>query len=256
MHLFCFFLFILGLHIGSFLNVVIDRISKNQSIIFPPSHCPHCRHHLAWYDLVPLLSYALLKGKCRYCHEHISLYYPGIELLTGFLFVMMYLSAGLGNVVYLLYLLAITSIFIVVFFTDYKYGIIPVYPVLIGSIIISIYLWYATSLSVVGEHYLSGAIAFCFFMLLYLFTKGRGMGFGDVMLVFLLGLFLGYPGVIVALYIAFLSGAAVSLLLIASGTKKFRHDTIPFGPFLIAGSFASFFWSDMLVTTILNFMMR
>ena len=129
------YFFILGLVMGSFLNVVVDRVSKGQSILYPPSHCPHCRHRLAWYDLIPLISYIQLGGKCRYCKEKISLFYPLLELVTGIAFVIAYYAALSTGILYIVYLLLMTSVFIVVFFTDYKYGLIPFYVVIFGVLI-------------------------------------------------------------------------------------------------------------------------
>jgi leader peptidase (prepilin peptidase) / N-methyltransferase len=239
-------LFFTGAAIGSFLNVVIDRVSKGQSIVYPPSHCPYCHHRLAWYDLFPILSYLSLGGKCRYCHRHISFYYLFLELLTGSLFVVVSLFALPVGIAYLLYLLFMTSIFIIIFFTDYKYGIIPVYAIFLGAMIVVTYLIYAFSLSVLLTHVFSAIGAFLLFFILFAATKGRGMGFGDVMLVLLMGLFLGFPYIGIALYLSFLTGALISLILIVTGSKRLKHDTIPFGPFLIFSTFITLFWGQWI----------
>lgn len=248
------FLFFLGAVVGSFLHVVIDRVPKGESIVYPPSHCPHCRHRLAWYDLIPVVSYILLQGKCRYCHAHISYYYPVLEVLTGALFVFVFLFGMQTDLVYTVYLLFVTSIFVIIFFTDFKYGIIPIYSIVIGIMFVSTYLVYSSSIETILSHVYSSLGAFLFFFFLFAITKGRGMGFGDVLLVLLLGLFLGFPNVAVALYVSFLTGAAISLILIGVGGKKFRHDTIPFGPFLISGAFFALFWGNTIVRALMDYM--
>ena len=239
--------FVFGSVIGSFLNVVIDRIPKNLSIVYPPSHCPHCKHRLAWYDLIPIVSYFLLGGKCRYCGKKIPVYHPIFETFVGTLFVVVYSLGITSGLLHVIYLLAIASIFVVIFFTDYKYGVIPLYAIILGCIIVLAYLLFTYSFAIVMTHLLSGLGAFGFFFLLFLATKGRGMGFGDVMLVVLLGFFLGFPGIAIGLYLAFVIGAIFSLFLILIRNKRFKHDTIPFGPFLIFGTvIASFFGPQIL----------
>lgn len=233
-------LFVLGLFMGSFFNVIIYRLPRNESIVFPPSHCPKCRHRLYFFDLIPVLSYILLNSKCRYCREPISIIYPLTELLTAFSYILIYTYAQF-NLVYLVYLLLIVSVFIIIFFTDLKYGVIPFQVVGFGLAAVIVYLLYTFSYAVFSVHILSAIGAFFFFLMLFVFTKGRGMGFGDVVLVLLIGLFLGFPNTVFALYIAFLSGALISLLLIFLRIKKLHHDTIPFGPFLVSGTLISLF---------------
>ena len=160
------FIFFLGATFGSFLNVVIDRFPFNKSIFYPPSHCPHCKHKLAVLDLVPILSFLFIKGRCRYCNSRISRYYPLIETVTGLLFTLTTYVAtgnpplspfnkggllfsspldkgGLGGIWsaaqtgFLIYLLAIVSILIVIFFIDLKYGIIPFKIIFLGLLLIT-----------------------------------------------------------------------------------------------------------------------
>jgi leader peptidase (prepilin peptidase) / N-methyltransferase len=250
------FLLILGAVIGSFLNVVIYRLPRNESLVFPPSHCPHCRHKLSVIDLIPVVSYILIGGKCRYCHQPISPLYPIVESLTAVLFVTTYLLSIQHGFVYLSYILFILCILIAIFFIDLLKGIIPLYLVIVGSMVTIAYLAYAFSLTAILTHVLSGLLAFGFFFFLFAITKGRGMGFGDVMLVFLLGLILGFPNIAIALYISFLSGAVFSLILIAIGSKRIRHDTIPFGPFLVLGTLVSLFWGNQIVEIVLQYLLR
>lgn len=242
--------FIFGCSIGSFLNVLIDRIPRHESVITGRSHCDSCKKMLVWYDLFPLFSFLFLLGKCRYCHKKIGWQTVIVEALTGILFAFTgysLLFTGASSLLLLstlLYILFIFSCFITIAFIDAKYGIIPnlfVYPGILFA------LFYHTFFPDTFFAYLfSGLGAGCFFFLLFAITKGRGMGFGDVKLALLLGFFLGFPKIIVALYIAFLTGAVIALILIVKKKKKFSKSTIPFGPFLILGTLIAFFYGNFL----------
>jgi leader peptidase (prepilin peptidase) / N-methyltransferase len=260
-------IFLLGLAVGSFLNVLIDRLPRDESPFRGRSYCESCKKPLLWYDLIPVVSILFLKGKCRYCRSPISWYYPIVELTTGIMFVAVTifvlnnfqfsifnfqsnLNFQLSQTSTIAYYLFIISSLIVVFFVDLKYGIIPdkvVYPSILAAIV---YL-FINHQSLIINHLLAAFGAFLFFLALYLLTKGKGMGFGDVKLVFLLGLVLGFPKIIVAFYIAFLTGAIIGIILILWGKKKLGGTTIPFGPFLVAGAFIALFvdlhyWSFLL----------
>lgn len=257
-------IFLYGLVIGSFLNVVIDRIPREESLITKRSHCESCQHTLHWHDLIPVVSYVFLKGKCRYCHRAIGWQYPLIELLTGVLFASVYfflfrqqLLHGLS--VKLLftffYELFIVSSFIAIFFIDLKYGIIPdviVYPAVFITFIYMLLLQPA----LFAQNILVGICACTFFFFLFAITKGRGMGLGDVKLAFLLGFFLGYPQIIIALYTAFLTGAVIACILIVARKKKFRGSTIPFGPFLVLGAMISIFSGQWIWQQVLLFILH
>ncbi|MCL5433261.1 MAG: prepilin peptidase [Patescibacteria group bacterium] len=251
--------FLIGISIGSFLNVLIDRIPREESIIRGRSYCERCKKKLTWKDLIPVVSFILLKGKCRYCHSPISWYYPIVELITGILFILVFNVQLIQNsqslisqtaIISLIYYLFISSSLIVIFFTDLKYGIIPdkiLYPTIGVSLLFQIlntrYLIPNTISSAIG--------AFLFFLLLFLITKGKGMGFGDVKFVFFMGLFLGFPKILSAFYVAFLTGAVVSLILILWGKKRFFGGTIPFGPFLVFATFVCFFYGEKIIKLLL-----
>lgn len=237
--------------------MLIDRIPQGQSPFKGRSCCDKCKKTLRWYDLIPVLSFVLIRGKCRYCHFSISFYYPLVELLTGLMFVFVYfyfLKVDLRFMIYdlrfltnYLYYLFILSSFITVFFTDLKYGIIPdavLYPAIAVAVIFNFQ-------SSIVNYFLSGLGAFLFLLSLHLLTKGRGMGFGDVKLAFLMGLFLGFPKIVAAFYIAFLTGAIVGLILIIWKKKRLLGSTIPFGPFLVLGTFLSLFLGEKIVQLVL-----
>lgn len=271
-------IFVLGIVIGSFLNVVIDRLPRGESLVKRRSHCEHCNKQLAWFDLIPLVSYILLHGRCRHCKKVISKYYITVEFLTGISFVLTIFTI-IGQNIDLLaegrflitagYILFVVSTLIAIFFIDYKYGIIPFKVVFAAVIVTCVWFFLLPFLHFTSRelgflileknyfiNYLaSGLCAFAFFLFLFLITKGRGLGFGDVVYVFFMGFILGFPKVILALYIAFLTGAVGSLILVMIGRKKIRGGTIPFGPFLTFGTLISLLWGQFLLDKIWLFLL-
>jgi len=266
--LYYLFLFLLGLSVGSFLNVVIDRIPQGKSFIKGRSYCDYCRHQLAWSDLIPILSFLLLGSRCRYCRNSISWQYPLVELITGLLFVFAYsysyspeisLNQSLATLplpppsrspfghlegVFIAYLFIIVSGLIVIFFIDLKNRIIPDQVLLLLLIVSLIYLVLFQS-QMLLNHLLSGIILFIIFLALVVATRGKGMGLGDVKFSFIMGLLLGFPKIIVAFYLSFLTGAIFSLILVILGKKKMKS-TIPFGPFLAVSTLIALFYGQDL----------
>lgn len=248
-HLQIIILFILGLCVGSFLNVLIDRLPRNKPIFLSRSYCDYCHRRLAWYDLIPILSFMILEGECRYCMKRISWQYPTVELITGMLFILVLTSINrLIDVTYLLptlvYNLIIISGLIVIFFTDLKYRIIP--DQILGILILnSLIFFILTNPQKLVIHLLSGSIFFLIFLGLVVVTSGKGMGLGDVKYAFYMGLQLGFPIIIIAFYLAFLTGALLSLILIITGRKTMKS-TIAFGPFLAISTFISLFYGQEL----------
>ena len=263
--LFFLFVFFFGAIIGSFLTVIIDRLPKGESVISGRSHCDHCRRTLNALDLIPLFSYIFLRGQCRYCHKKLSLYYPIIECVTGLLFTLIFfILIGFNVELYFLdvryfvsafYFTLLTCSLILLFFIDLKYGLLP-FKVILFALFIT-FLWYSFSLP--GgflNPLLSGLGAFLFFLILFLVTKGRGMGFGDVIYALFMGFVLGFPKIILALYIAFFTGAIVSVLLIILKRKKLHGGTVPFGPFLVLGTFICLFWGQPLLDFLMRYLLK
>lgn len=246
--------FLLGLSVGSFLNSLVYRLNKKISPLFDRSFCPSCRHILTWYDLVPLISFAFQKGRCRYCHSPISWQYPLVELATGILtlFAIGYsLFALQNNLLITSYYLLITYALIVIFISDLRYQTIPdkvVYPTM--GLAILFHLRGVSPPSAgplhLGGVLLTGLATAGFFGALVLITQGKGMGMGDVKLAALMGLVLGFPKIVVALYLAFLTGAMVGVILVLTGKKRFGEH-IPFGPFLTTATWISLFWGEKIV---------
>lgn len=246
--LFLILFFIIGLFIGSFLGVLVDRLLKGKNFITGRSICDFCKRELNWNDLIPVISFLSLKGECRYCHSKLSLYYPAIEVSTGIIFALTYLSISFFNLS-LFYYLFIFSALIVIIFADLKYGIIPdkiLFPIILISFI-WIFINYQPELL---NHLLSAFGASVFFVIISLlyfsFRKKVAMGGGDIKFAFFMGLFLGFPDIVIGLYSAFLTAALYSIILIIWRKKAFLKDSIPFGPFLAIGVFISVFLGNFL----------
>lgn len=240
------FVFLVGLLLGSFTNVLIARWKQAGAIFTEPSHCPYCHRRLAWFDLIPLVSFFLLRGRCRYCGRPISWQYPAVELAVGLLAVALLLRLGLSAslVLFLLMLPFLVALFVV----DLKNMVLP-----------DVYLFPAAVFGV-GGHLLRdgfsletlasigiGVLATAGFLgLLYAGGKGKWMGFGDVKYgVFLGGLF-GWPLSVAALLIAFFAGSLVAGVLVARGIKTMRSP-VPFGPFLVLGTYLALFFKEEIL---------
>ena len=245
-------IFVFGAVVGSFLNVVIDRLSTGRSIVYGRSYCEHCRKTLKPYDLLPVISYLLLRGRCRYCKAHIPVRILIVEILSALTFSALYLSVLSATVSLFAgaFLGIIILSFIGIFFADLEYGIIPDFLVA-ASTFSSIFYLAVTGESILN-HLLVGFVTLSFFLLLFAIIRGRGMGLGDVKLSFMLGFFLGFPSIIVALYSAFLTGAGVSIILVVWKKIRFMGGTIPFGPFLVASALLAYFFGTVIINRFLS----
>lgn len=250
------FIFIFGTIFGSFLNCVIYRLAVPEKRISPNgagretgnsflkgrSFCPHCKHILSWQDLIPIFSFLFLKGKCRYCKKLVSLQYPLVEIFTGFLFLLIFQYTKY-QIPYTIYELIIACFLIIIFVYDLKHYIIPdrvIYPAIAISGIWCLFF----NPALITLYSAFGAAAF--FLAIVLITRGKGMGVGDIKLAFLMGLFLGWPNILIALFLAFFIGAAIGIILIISNRKTMKSE-IPFGPFLVLGTFLALFFGENLI---------
>ncbi len=242
---------------GSFLGVLADRIPAGRSVVFGRSSCDSCGKKIAWHDLFPLISFVWLGRKCRSCKKKISYRYVAIELLTGMVFGLVgwwfaqnYAQTfGFSYWISLFYYLFIFSVGIVVCLSDLRYRVISnvvVFPAIFVSFVYILFF----SNALLFNHMLSALGAFLFFYTLYFVTKKKGMGFGDVILAFFLGMFLGFPHILLALYVAFVTGSIVALFLMV-GRKWKLKDAVPFGPFLILGFSVAFFLGDYVLRLVL-----
>jgi len=242
------FIFLFGLIIGSFLNCVIYRFEKKESFLKGRSYCPQCKHGLRWYDLIPILSYVLLLGKCRYCKKTISLQYPLVELATGLLFLAVF---NPEHSVRTFYLLLTNCFLIIIFVYDLRHYIIPdkvIFPAIGVSFV------YISFLLFTGDYSLSQFLNMIYsgfwpafsFLSLFIISQGKWLGFGDVKLAFFMGILLGFPKILVALFLAFSIGGIIGVGLIILRIKKIKSE-IPFAPFLIVGTYLAMFWGQYLI---------
>jgi leader peptidase (prepilin peptidase)/N-methyltransferase len=254
--LFIFLFALLGLIVGSFLNVCIDRLPRNESIVYPPSHCAVCQHKLAVKDLIPLFSYLRLRGRCRYCQASIPRKLFWVELATGLIFALLYwhygLSAELGVMAFY------ACLFIIIFVVDLEHGLIlnkVVYPGIVVALLLALLPrpwlteWIVTG---VANAALGGAVGFAILFLIAIVSRG-GMGWGDVKLAALIGLATGFPLVFFSLIMGAILGGIVAVsLLIAK--KKTRRETIPFGPFLAVAAMITLLWGSNILNWYLGLM--
>lgn len=246
-------LFILGTAIGSFLNVVIDRSVRGESIL-GRSYCDFCRAKLKTLDLIPILSFVALGARCRYCHRSLTMQYPLVETASGILFVLAYLvpvTGGNYSLIVLAHALFLISVFIVVAVVDFKFQLIPTALVYFAALVTLFYNFFMLGSADFVRSVVSAFVVALGFLIIVLVTRGRGMGTGDIPLAFLIGLMLGWPKVLVGIFLAFLAGSLVAIVLIILGRKRFGQ-TIPFGPFLVGGAIAAFFWGEQIVSWYLS----
>lgn len=228
--------FLIGAIIGSFLNVCIYRIPKGESIIFPPSHCPFCKAGIRFYDNIPIISYIILRGRCRQCKSHISYRYPLVEFINAAGYLLLIYEFGIGWA-FFAYSLFFSSL-LVLTFIDLSHQILPdlitIPGIILGLIAASSVLPAGIINSLIGI-FLGGGV----FYLVAILSRG-GMGGGDIKLIAMIGAFLGWKDVLLTIFIGALAGSFVGIFLMLFKGKK-RKDPIPFGPFLAAGAIISMF---------------
>jgi leader peptidase (prepilin peptidase)/N-methyltransferase len=262
-----------GLVIGSFLNVCIVRLPRGRSIASPPSHCPRCKDSIRFYDNIPVISFLLLRARCRKCGEPISWQYPAVELLNGLMYVWIVREFWLGGEAFLL--MALCSSLIVITFIDLEHQIIPDVITLPGMLVgLSLAPFFMTALGdALPFHldrlvphagpYLTGFLNSCIGLLLgglplfaigWIWEKLRhveAMGGGDVKLMGMIGSFLGWKGALLTIMLGALSGSVVGILLISLKRHKMGK-VIPFGPFLAAGAVLAAFYGHEIISWYLS----
>lgn len=226
--------FILGTVFGSFYNVVGDRLPENKSIVKPSSHCPKCGHRLTPLELIPIFSFIFQKGKCKNCGCKIPVIHPLFELVSGLLFTLAYISFKLTPE--LLIALTFISILLIIIVSDIEYMIIPDEVLIVGIIILVVEKFFINGLNTMLWSIGDGIICFILMYLLkefgdFLFKK-ESMGGGDIKLMFVFGLVLGWPMAILSIFIGSIVGLPISLITISKNTT---HE-IPFGPLLSLGA--------------------
>jgi leader peptidase (prepilin peptidase)/N-methyltransferase len=244
---------LLGLVVGSFLNLCIDRLPGGKSIVRPGSHCDNCNQSLKAVDLVPVFSYVWLKGHCRYCGARIPIRSPIVEFATAAIFAFLAWHYGLS--LELAFAVIYASIFIVIFAIDLEQELIlniVVFPAMILAFAFSFFwggfeeFWPKVGPGFLLSALLGGAVGFVLMLLPYLLTRGRGMGYGDVKLAAFIGLMSGFPLVVVALLVGIVVGGLVAVFLLVSRAVKSRKAAIPYGPFLAVGAMVALIWGDKI----------
>lgn len=239
--------FLFGTVVGSFLNVCIWRIPREESIVFPPSHCPNCNYKIRWYDNIPLISYIILKGKCRGCGTNISLQYPLVELLNGLITLALFLRFGSTPPFFILFLFS--SALVVVTFIDMEHQIIPDEISLSGIII-----GFIASFFIQGHSWLNsllgiilggGSLLFVAYSYQWL-TKKDGMGGGDIKLLAMIGAFLGWKAIPFIIFASSLIGSVIGITIMIL-QKKNSKLAIPFGPYLAFGAILYIFYGRQLI---------
>lgn len=257
-------IFIFGMCIGSFLNVVVLRSHAGKKFTWGRSVCPKCQHVLSWQENIPLLSFMGLRGKCAQCHKKISWQYPVVELVTGVLFLFSFLSLGnqevfissCFNICLLIFYLITVSFLVLIFVYDLKYTEIPdkiSLPAILVIFILQIVLFVlknnfepALLLKHVGGLFLAALVISGFFAIQFFLSKGKWIGGGDIRLGFLMGVMLDWPYGLVALFLAYIIGLIICLPLLVLGKKKMQSE-VPMGVFLTAATFIILIWGDKLL---------
>jgi len=239
---YCLLFFLLGAILASFFGVVGTRWPEGKSIVTPRSHCNYCNHPLSWYELIPILSYFFLKGKCKNCHKRLPFYEPLMEISLGLLFSFFYIKYNFSYNMWII--LIVVSLCFLIFLTDLKYMIILDSPLVVSSILIFLLKWFYYGLSYALNGLISGVILFSF-MLLVAFLgkkmfKREALGGGDIKLSFVIGLLLGAKHAFLALVLStFLAFPYATFSLLSTKERE-----VPFGPFLVSAMLIVFLFYD------------
>ena len=256
---------LLGLSVGSFLNLCIDRLPQHKSIVSPRSHCDGCQRSLSTADLVPLLSYIWLRGRCRYCGARIPLRIAIVELASGAIFAALawYYFQNDNFDAELAFSLVFAALFIVIFVIDLEQGLVLNNVVLFGLSLAFVFSFFQTGFEdfwprlgpgIALSALLGGAVGFAIMLLPYLISRG-GMGAGDVKLAGLIGVVVGFPQVVAALLVGIVIGGIVAVFLLLA-RRRGRKEAVPFGPFLAVGAMVTLVWGAQIIewyrTTLTN----
>jgi leader peptidase (prepilin peptidase)/N-methyltransferase len=250
-----FIYLVLGLIVGSFLNAVIHRLKSGESFINGRSKCPHCSAELPASDLIPILSFVLLGRRCRYCKKKISWQYPAVEALTALIFLLIGSQNGFSFGIEPVMALIFSSVFIVIGIFDLKHYLIldkVVFPFLALALVFALAIDISQGCPILspscrtGGGIISAIVVSVFFLLQYLISKGRWIGFGDVKFALLLGMVVGWPHILALLFLAYIIGAVVGLYAVWSGIKRMSSH-LPFGSFLALSAIITMLYGSNLV---------
>ncbi len=255
-------IFIFGLLIGSFINCILYRLKKNEEFVKGKSYCPKCNHLLSWKDLIPVFSWIFLKGKCRYCKKKISIEYPLIEITTGALFLLatIFVFANYPQfaLFHLLFYLVIIPSFLIIFVFDLRHFLVSEAVLLYTGIFVVLWRIIALFLEIHSLidllfYFLAALLSSLFFGALYLLTKKKGIGFGDIEIIFLIGLIVGIPNIFFVIFIGSLIGSIIGIFMILF-FKKNMKTALPFGPFLVVSAFIMLFYGNIILELYQSFL--
>ncbi|MBI4250466.1 prepilin peptidase [Candidatus Uhrbacteria bacterium] len=262
--------FVIGITVGSFLNVYIMRSYEGRSPFRGRSQCDACERKLGIADLIPIFSYLLVRGKCRTCSVPLTIQYPLVEFAAGILFVLAYtrifpygfINAGIGDIAELIRLWFFLAVIIILFVYDWRWMVVPVIPTLLFAttayFLNSPFLvstepcssFFSCTLQVGWAQYLfAGSIGALFFFAQYAVSRGRWVGSGDIYLGLLFGMMTGYPGILIVLFLSYMIGSLVSVVLMIFFGYT-RKSAVPFGPFLAAATALVALYHDSLLSFI------
>lgn len=247
MYLIYFLIFIIGLGFGSFASVIIHRLhTKDRGILWGRSKCPYCTRTLAARDLMPIVSFLINKFKCRFCKKPISFKYPILEIVMGTFFLITTILTGFNQSYLLVYYLLITFVFVVITFYDIFFQEIPD-EISLPTILLVGLIGYFGQLHSLADLLIGFSVPVLFFGALFLLSAGRWLGGGDVRIGAIMGLILGWPLVLIGLFLGYLLGTVYSIIGLL--TKKLtRKSPIPFGPFLLLGTYVTMFWGNDILS--------
>lgn len=245
--IYALFAFAFGAVVGSFLNVCIYRLPRNESVVFPPSHCPNCDYQIRWYDNIPILSYLVLRGKCRGCGQRISLQYPLVELINGLLTLALFLRYGPSFVFAVLFVFCCAMV--VVTFIDLEHQIIPdsislsgIVLGFIASFFIPSHGWLNSLLGILAGGGSLLLVAYGY----QLIAKRDGMGGGDIKLLAMMGAFFGWKAILFIVFAASLMGSVIGISIMLA-KKQDSTLAIPFGPYLASAAILYIFYGKRLI---------
>jgi leader peptidase (prepilin peptidase) / N-methyltransferase len=245
------FLIVLGLVVGSFLNVVIHRLPLEESIVKPRSHCPSCHTLIPFYDNIPVISYLLLRGRCRRCRARISFMYPLVEMLTALGFWLAYIHFA-DEMLYAGFSILFICLLLIQAFIDLTHMILPLEISIGGAVVFLIYSFFSPVISPLNAFGSAAGAALAFAAIYFFYLKVRkieGLGQGDIWMMLLLGSFLGVNKLVIAILLASISGVIVGIFFIIVKKKNLKL-ALPFGTFLSLGSFVSLFWGSQILSWI------
>jgi leader peptidase (prepilin peptidase)/N-methyltransferase len=253
-------IFIIGLVVGSFLNVCLYRLPRGESIVFPASRCPNCQHQLHFWDLIPVLSYLVLRGRCRYCGQQISWRYPMVEIITALLFGLI-AAKFLGQPLVIIGGFFFAGLAIVAFFIDLDFMVIPDSVSVTGIFGGLVYNYlraisannHADFVAAIIGLLVGGGLLYLIGLVGKWLCKKEALGEGDLYLGAMLGAFLGWPNIILAIFLAYLiAGVFVGGLLLSRKVQMGSY--VPFGPALVAGGIITFLFGQEIMIWYLSLM--